>query len=160
MWQRILSAGASLSALIIGLSAVLVSYDVIARNINLPSFNWIVDMTEYALPLATLLVAPWLAQQGGHIKIDLVALILPKRILRKLDFITNIICIVVCAILAWFSIGVILESYDTGAVVIKNIVFKEWWVFVPLPPCFALLAIEFLRLTFSGNKPDADAPQE
>jgi len=137
----------------------MVSYDVLARNMGLPSLPWIVDMTEYALPLATLLVAPWLARQGGHIKIDLVAMVFPKGVLRRLDRVTNCICAVVCVVLAWFSVGVILESRDTGALVIKNIVFEEWWAYVPLPLCFALLAIEFLRLAF-GSKAGAGANQE
>jgi TRAP-type C4-dicarboxylate transport system permease small subunit len=40
---------------------------------------------------------------------------------------------------------VTLEAYDTQALVIKNITFPEWYVYVPLPFCFLLLTIENLR---------------
>ena len=32
-----------------------------------------------------------------------------------------------------------------GALVIKSLVFPEWWLFVPVPVCFGLLAVECLR---------------
>ncbi len=148
MWKKILSAGAALSAAIIGLSAVMVSYDVFARNLGLPSLTWIVDMTEYALPLATLLVAPWLAYQGGHIKIDLMTLCFPASVQKVLNLFISFACAVLCVVLTWYSVSVIFESYEMGAMVIKNVVFAEWWIYVPVPLCFALLSIEFLRHTF------------
>lgn len=156
MWKRILDVCATLSALLIGAMTVLVSYDIVARNLGMPNLPWVVDATEYALPLATLLVAPWLAYRGGHIKIDLVTLVFPPRVLKVLNRFTTFGCAVLCMVLTWFSISVIIESYETGAVVIKNFVFAEWWVYLPLPLCFALLSIEFLRQVFTGG-PQADA---
>lgn len=145
LWQRFLSACALVAALIIGLSAVLVSYDVFARNVGLPSWHWIVDMSEYALPLATLLVAPWLALRGGHIRIDLVTLFLPKKMQGYLNQMIYLTCAVLSLIMIWYSISVTAESYTTGALIIKNAVFPEWYVYLPMPFCFTLLAIEFFR---------------
>lgn len=151
MWQRTLSACAALSALIIGCSAVLVACDVLARNLGLPSVSWIVDMTEYALPLATLLVAPWLAFTGGHIKIDLLTLCFSVPLQKVLSRFISVCCAALCVLLTWYSISVLMESYETGAVVIKSIVFAEWWIYLPLPFCFSLLSIEFLRQAFGAT---------
>lgn len=148
MWNRILSACASLSAAIIGAVVLLVSYDVIARNLGLWSPTWIVDVTEYALPLATLLIAPWLTARGEHIKIDLVAMVLPASSLAKLDRATSLGCAAICTVITWFGVNVTMEAYETGALVIKNVVFPEWWVYAPLPVCFALLSFECLRRAF------------
>lgn len=145
MWNRLLSACAALSALIIGAVVVLVSYDVIARNMGLWSPAWIVDLTEYALPLSTLLVAPWLTAKDQHIKIDLVATAVPMRLRRRLDRMVHIGCGLICAVIAYYAVNVALESYETQALVIKNIVFPEWWVYAPVPVCFALLTVECLR---------------
>ena len=151
MLNRILGACASLAAAIIGTMVVLVSYDVIARNLGLWSPGWMVDATEYGLPLATLLVAPWLASRGEHIRIDLVAMVLPKAAFQRLDRITSLGCAIVCAVTAWYSVGVAIEAYETGALVIKSVIFPEWWIFAPLPACFLLLALEFLRRGFAGT---------
>jgi hypothetical protein len=29
--------------------------------------------------------------------------------------------------------------------IFKSVVFPEWWLYTPVPLCFGLLAIEFLR---------------
>ena len=167
MWNRILDACATASAAIIGALAVLVSYDVLARNVGLWSPSWIVDITEFALPLATLLIAPWLAAREQHIRIDLAAMVLRARTIRRLDGIVYLGCALVCAVIAYYGVNVTIESYTTGARVIKSIVFPEWWVFAPIPVAFAALAIECLRcaakrrLPYPGESADAGgAPAE
>jgi TRAP-type C4-dicarboxylate transport system permease small subunit len=152
MWNRVLNGCAGLAGLIIAIVVILVSYDVIARNVGLPSPSWVVDLTEYALPLATLLVAPWLANRGEHIKIDLVAMVLPKRTMARLDRVIGLACGAVSALMAWYGANVGLESYQTGALVIKNVIFPEWWVFAPLPVCFSILAFEFVRRALASTE--------
>ena len=39
----------------------------------------------------------------------------------------------------------IASSAQQGSIVIKSIVFPEWWLYAPVPVCFALLAVEFVR---------------
>jgi hypothetical protein len=29
--------------------------------------------------------------------------------------------------------------------VLKSVVFPEWWLYAPVPLCFGLLSVEFLR---------------
>jgi len=157
MLDRILGACASVAAAIIGVMVVLVSYDVFARNLGLWSPPWVVDATEYGLPLATLLVAPWLASRGEHIRIDLVALVMSAASFRRLERAASLVCAGVCALCTWYSLSVTIESYQTGSLVIKSVVFPEWWVYAPLPPCFALLALELMRRALARSTADAQA---
>ena len=152
LWQRFLSLCALAAALIIGLSAVFVSYDVIARNVGLPSLYWVVDLSEYALPLATLLVAPWLALRGGHIRIDFITLFLPQKAKNYLNQFIHLSCAVFSGVMVWYSTSVTLESFSTGAIIMKNAVFPEWYVYAPMPFCFVLISIEFLRQVFSPGE--------
>ncbi|RIK98374.1 MAG: TRAP transporter small permease [Burkholderiales bacterium] len=145
MWDRFLASLATLAALLIGAVLVLVGYDVVARNLALWSPGWVVDVTEYALPLATLLVAPWLTRRNEHIQIDLIVSLLPRTHARRLELLASLASAVICAFIAWYGASVTLEAYDTQALVIKNITFPEWYVYVPLPFCFLLLTIENLR---------------
>ncbi|WP_144175857.1 TRAP transporter small permease, partial [Pseudomonas sp. Kh13] len=92
---------------------------------------------EYALPLATLLVAPWLTTRGEHIRIDLLVGLLRGKWANQVERATHVACGLVAAIVTWYGVGVTTEAYVTGALVIKNITFPEWYVYAPLPFCFA-----------------------
>jgi TRAP-type C4-dicarboxylate transport system permease small subunit len=61
----------------------------------------------------------------------------------------------VCITLVWYSIRVFADSRQIGALVMKSLVFPEWWLFVPLPICFALMAIECARRVRSPAPPPA-----
>ena len=53
------------------------------------------------------------------------------------------------------------KSWHGGALSIKTLVMPEWWFLLPLPLCFALLAVEFVfrmrRLAGAAAGPRDDA---
>ena len=58
LYRFLMQACGALAAALIGVVVLLVSFDVVARNVGAFSLPWIVEVTEYALPLATFLAAP------------------------------------------------------------------------------------------------------
>ncbi len=165
-----MQACGGLSAAIVGLVVVLVVWDVVARNLGAKSLPWIVEVTEYALPLATFLAAPWLMHRGEHVRLDLLSATLSPANLARIERISAAVCGAVSVAIVWYSIAVILDTYRIGAMVIKSLVFPEWWLFVPVPICFSLLALEcarrlaFPRVPASGPavpgiEPDGGAPR-
>ena len=134
-----------LAALLIGVSVALVCYDVIGRNLGLKSLPWIVEVTEYGLPLITLLAAPWLLFRGEHVRLDLLNNTLALAVLRALDRLAAAVGLVVCLVICWYAVAVIADTKEIGAMVIKSLVFFEWWLFVPVPISFGLMAIECAR---------------
>src|SRR5688572_20177041 len=139
MYPRLIQACGSAAAVILGVVMLLVCYDVIARNLGARSLPWIVEATEYALPLATFLAAPWLMYRNEHIRLDLLSATLSRAKLAIVDRIAAAFGLAVSAVIAWYALAVILDARASGAVVIKSLVFPEWWLFVPVPVCFALL---------------------
>ncbi len=133
------------AALTIGVLALLVTFDVIARNIGLGSFPWVVELSEYSLPLATFLAAPWLLYRNEHVRIDMLLTALPQQAARQIDRAADLIGLAVCVVFVWYGVKVIADSAKLGSLVIKTLVFPEWWLFLPVPLCFALLGIEFVR---------------
>jgi TRAP-type C4-dicarboxylate transport system permease small subunit len=133
------------SAAILGLVVVAVCWDVFARNAGGLSLPWIVEVTEYALPLATFLAAPWLMHRYEHVRLDLLSNALSPERLAIVERIAAAICLAVSLVIVWYSIAVILDTRKIGALVIKSLVFPEWWLFVPVPICFGLMAIECAR---------------
>jgi TRAP-type C4-dicarboxylate transport system permease small subunit len=133
------------SALLLGVVAVLVAFDVAVRNLGLGTFPWIVEVSEYSLPLATFLIAPWLLHRGEHVRIDMVLTALPRPLARLVGRAADLLGLAISAVFLFYGIKVIRDSMGLGSLVIKTMVFPEWWLFLPVPFCFALLALEFAR---------------
>lgn len=144
-WSVLMNACGVLAALVVGAIAAAVSYDVIGRNVGLPSLPWIVEVTEMALPLATLLAAPWLLHRNQHVRLDILDARLSSGWRAALDRIVALVGLVVCAVIVWYAIAVIEDNISIGAMVMKSLVFPEWWLYVPVPLSFGLMTLEFAR---------------
>jgi TRAP-type transport system small permease protein len=139
-WDRLLEGLAALAALLLGASAAAITLDVVLRNVGLGTLPWILEVSEYVLPLATFLVAPWLLRRNEHVRLDILLSVWPR-----LGHVTNVLGLAVCAVLVLYGVRTILNSAQQGAMVLKSVVFPEWWLYVPVPLCFGLLTIEFVR---------------
>jgi len=141
---RLLDAMAAIAAVTLLAMVVLVTADIVLRNLSRGGLLWANEVSEYALYLITLLTAPWLLRRGQHIRLDLVLTMLPVRIAVLLEAASDVIGCAVCIVLVRYGIAMTYDSWRSGSITIKNLVFPEWWVLVPLPIAFALLAIEFV----------------
>ena len=61
-----------------------------------------------------------------------------------LEWLGDVVGIVCSLFFVWYGAQVMLASYRAGAVSIKTLVMPEWWIFVPLPICFMMVAVEFV----------------
>jgi len=121
-------------------TALAITLDVVARNVGLGTVPWILEVSEYVLPLATFLVAPWLLYRNEHVRLDMLLNVWPR-----LGHVTNIVGLAVCVVLVIYGVRTILNSAAQGGMIFKSVVFPEWWLYVPVPLCFAFLTIEFVR---------------
>lgn len=163
LWAGLMHACGLAAAAILGLAVLLVCVDVVGRNLGAGSLPWVVELTEYALPLATLLAAPWLLFRFEHIRLDVLQQVLPPAAQRFIDRIAVLVGLVVCVTLVWYALAVLQDSRQIGALVMKTLVFPEWWLFVPAPVCFGLMGAECARRLFSavpGASGHALAPGE
>jgi TRAP-type C4-dicarboxylate transport system permease small subunit len=144
-WDGLLHGAAVAAALLLGLVALLVTGDVVARNLGLGTLPWIIEVSEYSLPLATFLVAPWLLHRNEHVRLDVLVAALPGAWARALDRVASAGGLAVSLVLVVYGARTALDSARQGSQVIKAIVFPEWWLYAPVPVCFALLAVEFVR---------------
>jgi TRAP-type C4-dicarboxylate transport system permease small subunit len=144
-YRGLLYAGAVIAAVLLGVTALFVTGDVVARNVGLGTLPWILEVSEYVLPLATFLVAPWLLHKNEHVRLDVLLVALPPRVGHALDRFADLVGLAICAVFVVYGMRAIASSAQQGSLVIKSIVFPEWWLYAPVPACFALLAIEFVR---------------
>jgi TRAP-type C4-dicarboxylate transport system permease small subunit len=154
-YRGVMQACGVLAALVIGIAVALVCYDVLGRNLGLRSLPWIVEVTEYSLPLVTLLAAPWLLHRAEHVRLDLLGSVLRPAALAVLDRIAAGVGLAVSLTMTWYALKLIADSKSVGAMVVKSLVFPEWWLFVPLPLSFGLMALECARRLWNHRDTDA-----
>jgi len=142
----------------IGAITVLVCWDVIARNLGRGNLPWILELTEYALPLATLMAAPWLMWRGQHVRLDVLEMVLSERARARLERVAAAAGLAVSAVLCWYGVVALLDSKRSGAVMLKALVFPEWWLYAPVPIGFALLVLECGRRLLAPSTPAEASP--
>lgn len=145
LYRLVLQVSAWAAGLLLGAMALAVTLDVAARNLGLGNTGWVVELSEYSLPVATLLVAPWLLHRNEHVRLDVFLIMLPKRVASVLERCANVLGILICAVFIWFSVKLIFDSARLGSMVVKTLAIPEWWQYALVPVCFGLLAVEFMR---------------
>ena len=144
LYGKLLNALATIAALLLLAMVVIVTGDILLRNLFVKGFLWANEVSEYALYLITLLTAPWLLRRGQHVRLDLLLTALPKSSAWILEAVGDIAGFIVCLIMIRYGTLMTLDAYRSSSVTIKNLIFPEWWLLAPLPITFVLLAIEFI----------------
>jgi TRAP-type C4-dicarboxylate transport system permease small subunit len=144
-YEACLQLLAFVAALLLGAMALLVTLDVVMRNVGLGTIAWVNEVSEYSLPVATLLIAPWLLHRNEHVRLDVLLMSLPRRFGLLLEKSCDVIGIAICAVFIWYSVRLILDSSRIGSMMVKTLAIPEWWQYALVPLCFSLLAVEFAR---------------
>lgn len=157
---RLLGWVGALVGIIIGLLAVLMTIDVLVRNLGFRNLAWVVEVSEYALYLTAFLGAPWALRQGAHIRMDLLIFSLPQRQRTVVEVFCDLLGLGVCLVMLVYGVAAAHDAYATGTVIIKFLVVKEWWTLSVLPVAAFLLSVEFLlrlaRVAAAGSSRDVE----
>ena len=161
LFGRLLDAMLLAGCLLLLFMTLLIGADVALRNLGRGGVAWSNEVSEYILYLMTLLAAPWLLRQGQHIRVDILLRALPARVGWGLEWLGDILGLACSLYFVWYGWKVLAASYAAGSISIKTLVLPEWWLMVPMPVAFALVAIEFVfrmwRLANAARAPRADA---
>ena len=159
MHAALMRACGAVAAAVLAVITVMVCFDVISRNLGFRSVVWINEVTEYALPIATLAAAPWLMWRNQHVRLDLLGAVLSPAAQRRVDRFSAALGLLVSLLMVWYSIRMLLDSRGAGSIVLKALVFPEWWLFVPVPIGFGLLALECgRRVLWPSSLAETHAP--
>lgn len=144
VYEKLLTAGLILSALLIFFITVTVSADVILRNLNWANLPWVVEISEYFLFIATFLAAPWVMHKDGHTRVDLVIRMLPLRAGTITRTIADCVACAVCLFLLYYGGRTAIEAFRLNTQIFKQLVVPEWWLYSVIPVTGILLTTEFL----------------
>lgn len=155
MISKAYSALLHVLAVIAGLTLVWLMISVILsvlmRNAGLQPFAWLFTSAEYGLLYMTMLGAPWLVREKGHVHIELVTAALPGAVRRLVSRGVALACVAVCLVLAWKGADLFLTNIERGDFDTRAYYYPRWLLTITFPISFGLMAIEFSRFVFGSD---------
>lgn len=151
MYLTLLYGLAAVSGLLLLWILVSVVTSVVMRNLGLQPFAWLFTSAEYGLLYMTMLGAPWLVREKGHVHIELVTAALPERPRHLLSRLVAAACVLVCAVLTWKGIELVMTNIERGDFDTRAYYYPRWLLTIAFPLSFGLMAIEFSRFVFGQD---------
>lgn len=130
---------------------VSIGLSVLIRNLGGQASAWFFVSTEYAIFYLTLLGAPWLVREQGHVYIELFTAALPKRLLNVHSRVVSLLCVLVCLVLAWKGYDLVQTNIERNDYDVRAYFVPKWILTIVFPIAFGAMAIEFSRFVF-GSK--------
>ena len=134
-----------LAAALIAAMMVVITIDVVVRNLGYQSSAHFFTFTEYALLIVPCLGAPWLVREKGHVYVEIIFTYLRPRQRAALRTLIAVVCIVVCLVLAWYGVEVAMRDYLGNEKDVRSLDMPRWMVVGWIPVSFLMMAIEFAR---------------
>ena len=118
---------------------------VIMRNAGLQPYAWLFTSAEYGLLYMTMLGAPWLVREKGHVHIELVTAVLPPALRQVVSRLVALMCVLVCLVLAWKGFELLTVNLERNDFDVRAYYFPRWMLTITFPISFGLMVIEFMR---------------
>ena len=121
---------------------------VAMRNLGIQPFAWLFTSSEYGLLYMTMLGAPWLVREKGHVHIELVTAALPDHLRKIVSRIIAAACVFVSLILAYYGLELFLTNIERNDYDVRAYFYPRWMLTISFPIAFSIMAIEFGRFVF------------
>lgn len=148
VYDGLLTGMALLAAAILIWLMISVVGSVAMRNFGLQPFAWLFTSAEYGILYMTMLGAPWLVRERGHVHIELVTAALPEAVRQVVSRLVASGCVVVCLILAWYGAELFLTNVERNDYDVRAYFYPRWMLTIAAPIAFAFMAVEFSRFVF------------
>lgn len=124
---------------------------VFMRNIGVQPWAWLFTSAEYGILYMTMLGAPWLVRERGHVHIELVTASLSPALRRIVSRLVAAACVVVSLILAWYGLELFLTNVERNDYDVRAYFYPRWMLTITFPIAFSFMAIEFTRFVFGSE---------
>ena len=147
-YDGVVTAMAILSGLLLLWMMVSIIVSVTMRNVGLQPFAWLFTSLEYGLLYMTMLGAPWLVREKGHVHIELLTAALPPVAQRAVSRLVAALCVAVCVVLAWKGVELVARNIDRMDYDVRAYYTPKWLLTLAFPISFSVMAVEFARFVF------------
>jgi len=157
-YDALLLGGALVAAAMLVWVMVAMVISVLMRNAGLQPFAWLFTSTEYSMLYITMLGAPWLVRERGHVHIELVIASLRDPWSGWLSRFVAAACAGVCVMLAWQGYDLVSTNIARNDFDVRAYYFPRWLLSISFPISFGLMAIEFARFVVGPRRLHDDGP--
>lgn len=144
-YNFVLHALAVCSGIVIFAAFLMIVIDVTIRILGFSPPAYTIAVVEYILLYFTIMAAPWLVRQKGHVFIDAVTQFLPPAVKWFVAKIAYALCICSALIFCYFSTQLFFDAWAAGILDVRGVDMPQWALYAPMPLGFLMVAIEFLR---------------
>jgi TRAP-type C4-dicarboxylate transport system permease small subunit len=136
---------AFIAAFLMAAMMVVITLDVVLRNLGYQGSAHFFTFTEYALLIVPCLGAPWLAREKGHIYVEILLNSFSPKMRARMTVAIGLLCIAVCLVIAWYGFQVTWRDFVQNEKDVRSMDFPRWLVVGWIPLSFLMMAIEFAR---------------
>jgi len=148
VYDAVLYGMAGVAAFLMAAMMVVITLDVVLRNLGYQSSAHFFTFTEYALLIVPCLGAPWLAREKGHIYVEILLMSMSVRMRARFTMLIGLICVAVCLVIAWYGFDVALRDYLQNEKDVRSLDMPRWMVVGWIPLSFLMMAVEFARFVW------------
>ena len=144
-YDRFLALCGLMAGLGFAVLALMISVDIVLRNLGILNFPWLLEVSEYVVYIATFLAAPWVLHQSAHVRVDVLLNLVPRGVAIAMEIVADLIGLATSLVFAYYSFRATSASFGSDHLIFKELVILEWPLLAAMPLSGLLLAIEFVR---------------
>jgi TRAP-type C4-dicarboxylate transport system permease small subunit len=145
LYRRLLELLAVIAGALLGAMALAIVVDVVVRNLGFQPPAHTLTLTEYGLLYVTMLGAPWLVREKGHVHIELLTAAVSPRTRFWLTRAVYGLCVLTCIVIFGFALEVTIDQWRRSVTDVRSLDMPRWLLTASMPLSFGLMTVEFGR---------------
>lgn len=145
------------SSLAVVAAGVVLTHEAVVRYAFRQPADWQDEMAVFLLVGATFMSAAWVQARRGHVSIDAIAELLPRRVEKVRRFLADIASFGFCAFFSWKSWSLFHEAWEDGMVTHSAWAPPLWIPYSLMAVGMSLLAIQILLQILDRLLSDGEA---
>lgn len=125
-------------------SSLLLFLNVIMRYIFLYPIYWAEELSRYLMVWMIFVGASQVTIKGGHVAVDIVPRLLPKKINMILGLLVNLVCILFSIVLAYFAYKQMIRVKIAGQIS-PAMELPMWIAYLAIPFGTVLMLIRYIQ---------------
>lgn len=150
--MRLIDTVCNVLAVLAGVYLVAIMFAIVfqatARSFGFSGSSHVFTFSEYGLLYIVMAASPWLVRHKGHVYIELLTALIPKRFAPGFSRLVTCLCVIICLTLVWYTGEATLKAFNRADFDMRSLDMPKWMLLVSMPVCFGLMAAQFLRFVF------------